>query len=88
VRSERVTTKAQIDREWNMTTDERCALGAVEVVMGKPHAETGIVWNRYFYTYADSLGRREYIDYSPTLGQGQGYFANPAEMDSQRERLG
>lgn len=66
-------TKAQIDREWDMSTDERLSLGALEVVRG-----CGV--NRYFYSHADTLGRREYIDYSPSDGRGQGFFCEPQPL--------
>ena len=69
----RLMTRAEIDQAWNMTTDERLALGAVEVVRGA-------VVNRYFYTEADTLGRREYIDYGHIDGKGQGFFCVPFDL--------
>ena len=68
----RLMTRAEIDREWNTTTDERLALGAVDIVRGA-------VVNRYYYTEADALGRREFIDYGSD-GRGQGFFCVPFDL--------
>lgn len=54
----------------DLIMEKRLSQDALEIVRGR-------LLNRYYYSNADKLGRREFIDYCPSDERGQAFFCVP-----------